>query len=133
MTPAQEKKLEKNSRDLMRELLGGLKLSDIRPLHDLEKVDIESHKKLCQFCFQMVSNPFFQMIGKDLTLQTLQHVAVGTKDFQEDLFNRATINGIQLVGETLEKYAKEWQTKYMPREQEFDPHRSFEPTKTFNQ
>lgn len=126
MTKKDQEKLEKNNRDLLRELLGGLKLSDVTLLDSLSS---EDRKQLCQYCFGVVNNPFYRLLGKDLTLQTMQHVAVSTKDFQEDLFNRATINGIQMLGELFEKYAAEWEAKYAVKTQEFDRFKPFEATK----
>ncbi len=105
----------KNQTELLREQLGGVKLSD--------KLDDLSGEELKEF----LSNAHLLKNNKTLT-RTIDDLITKQKDFtalealnmEQVIFGRATINGLSLLRDALEKYNAIYleQTK---REESFDP------------
>lgn len=116
------KKIDTAQRDLLREILGGVKLEDVV---FLDKLRGEERQNFLKYCYGVVNNPYFQQLGEYLSLIQLQKSVEVIENEKTNLI-KATLNGISLWGEVLSKYAKEWEVVTKPLEK-FEPHQAFTP------
>lgn len=113
-------------RELFRQLLGGVKLSEIvlpESLTGQDRIDFS------RYCHETYNNRFFKQILEALYYPQIMHAGTKASNYDEVSFNRATGNGIMLVGEFFQKWSNVYDEDYTTdsERRKFDPTKSFEP------
>jgi len=107
-----------------REIMKGITLEEI--IFPSLQSNADKYRKFCKFCHLTYNDSFFQLISKQLLLQQISKTAVDATSYDELQFGRAVVNGLALYEEMFKKYSLEFESKYMPRKDEFDNTKSFE-------
>jgi len=108
---------------LYRELLNGIVLEEV-VFPKLDR-DPEEYRNFVQFCDQVYTNQFFQMIVKNITHKQVEKNGLDSKSYEELQFGRATVNGIALFEELFKKYSLEFQEKFGGNIDRFNPNKGF--------
>lgn len=107
---------------LYRELMSGVTLEEVK----LPTItDGDEYKKFCSYCDSVYSNPYFDLIKKQLLLAQVSKTAIDSKSYDEVQFGRAVINGLSLVDEIFGKYSREFNEKFNQNKEDFDSNRGF--------
>lgn len=116
--------LQQKVLELFREIIGGVKLSDITLPESLEGQD---RLDFARFCHETYNNRFFKQVLETLYYPQIMHAGTQAPNYDEVTFNRATGNGIMLVGEMFQKWSNIYDEDYSsdPRPK-FDANKSFE-------
>jgi len=118
-----EKKEQKAVRDILREYLNGITLKDVTGF--VERMESDEREKFCKFCFDTFTNPYFNMVCDSMRFMQLSFIGRQAANYDEVTFGRATINGVELVGEFYEKYAGEFKEKHSKPEEHVEEHKAF--------
>lgn len=131
LDPQQEKsKLQQRVLDLTRQLLDGVVLTDITQLESLQG---EERLELARFCHTTYNNPNFKKITDLLYYAQIMAAALSAPNYDIVTFNRASANGVALMGEIFQKWSNVFDTDYSGDRESFDPAKSFEPTIKFKE
>ena len=117
-------KQEQSRLEILRENLGSIQLKDVKALDGLDK---EEQIALLEHAHQVFSSPYFNVIIKAMVKTQLEYAVQMSKDWNQDLFARATINGISLVKEAYENYNRQYEAMKDPKnKQPFDKFKPFD-------
>lgn len=114
--------LQKRIRDLFREIIGGLTLSEVvLP----EKLEGQERINFAKYCHETYHSQYFKQILEALYFPQIMHIGTKALDIEEMTFNRATANGIMLVAEMYQKWANIYDEEFSPdqKNQKFDPNK----------
>lgn len=133
MAKKDEKKLQEEREatvKLYREQIFGVKLSDPNTdaLDLLETQDPEEYRKLCFFCSKVAESPFLSLIVNQLITDQILFISLEAEGDPQTFFGRGSVNGLRVLQERIEKFAKDWDTKFSGTKMPEDAHRMFEPT-----
>ncbi len=104
---------------LLQEQLKGISLDQIT---ELDKLEGKKHRDFCKYAFTTYNNPFFKEIVKSLVYAQVLFSVNYAESYDTVTFGRATVNGVSLMEELFAKYAREYESKYLPPSEKFDKH-----------
>ncbi len=100
---------------LCREQLQGLQLDEVKVYDDLTE---EEKLAFAQYCFGVYNSKFFKTLIKYLVDAQIHFSIRRAESWIQTLFGRATINGISLIDECFEKYARKFEALTQPEDTE---------------
>lgn len=109
---------------LYRELMKGITLEDINL--PKQNVNPEEHKRFCIYANMVYTNPYFELIKKQILLAQVTKTTLDSTCHEETQFGRAVINGMAVWEQVFEQYSQEFEDKYMIKNEDFNPHKGFE-------
>jgi len=112
--------------DLQRKILDGVQLKDI---DWADKLKGQERINFLKFCAQVVDNQYFEQIISMMYFPQIMAAANRAENYEIVSFHRATANGISLVKEFFQKYARQYEIELEGREEKFDKSKAFEPLK----
>jgi hypothetical protein len=116
------KKLDQALISLLREQLKGFDPKLLDSDSDIEDWygDIDSRTVFLEACHELFKNPARKAIQDFLKRNQLQHSVIEATDLQEINFGRATINGLTLFEEEVERLNTIYLAEH-PEKEKFDP------------
>lgn len=122
--PVKKPTNEQNIITLYREILKTVTLDDVVMADDYVGDEL---RDFCKFCYETYNNPFFAAIIKGFVYAQVYLTA--EKHTDADTYNngKLIVNGIKVLEQYFHKYANQYETDFMEKSEQFDPHKAFEP------
>ena len=112
--------------EYFRKILGLVDISDIKIL---DKLEGEERRDFCRFCHFTYHSPHFELIFKNFIYAQVMLVSEREIDYRTYINGKMVVNGIAAMRELFKKYANIYDTEFAAGKKEFDPYKSFEPSK----
>jgi len=105
-------------------LMAGVTLEEV----DLPKQDKdpEEYRKFCRYANMMYTDPFFDLIKKQILLAQISRTAIDSTSYEEVQYGRAVIHGLALFEEIFKKYSLLFESQFQTESKAFDPGKGFE-------
>ena len=86
----------------------------------------EEYRKFCEYANSVFTNPFYELLRKDLVNTQMTNTVMDSRDYEAVQFGRATIAGILLWEEIFKKYSLQFEAKFLEKPADFNPSKGFQ-------
>lgn len=90
------------------------------------QVNADEYRKFCQYANQVFTNPFFELLRKELVNKQLEKTCLEARDYEATQFGRATISGVLLWEEIFNEYSLQFESQFLKKNKDFNPSKGFE-------